>query len=105
MDAERVQHHGRANRSLQCLLVDLLALVEVDGTPGVAGIPSPSERGGGLRCQLSSSTNARIAGSSAVFSVYGAALPNVASRGKINTLDDETHEIEELVPGEKSRDP
>ena len=32
----RVQRHGRANKSLQCLLVNLLALVEVDGTPGVA---------------------------------------------------------------------
>jgi hypothetical protein len=34
--AGRVQRHGRANKSLQCLLVNLLALVEVDGTPGVA---------------------------------------------------------------------
>ena len=31
-----IQRHGRANKSLQCLLVNLLALVEVDGTPGVA---------------------------------------------------------------------
>src|SRR6266571_6209319 len=36
MGAERVQRHGRANKSLQCLVVNLLALVEVDGTPGVA---------------------------------------------------------------------
>src|SRR2546425_4401795 len=36
MAAGRVQRHGRANKSLQCLLVNLLALVEVDGTPGVA---------------------------------------------------------------------
>lgn len=36
MGAGRVQRHGRANKSLQCLLVNLLALVEVDGTPGVA---------------------------------------------------------------------
>jgi hypothetical protein len=32
----RVQHHGGPNESLQSLLVNLLALVEVDGTPGVA---------------------------------------------------------------------
>jgi hypothetical protein len=36
MGAGRVQRYGRANKSLQCLLVNLLALVEVDGTPGVA---------------------------------------------------------------------
>ena len=36
MGAGRVQRHGRANKSLQCLLVNLLALVEVDGTPRVA---------------------------------------------------------------------
>jgi hypothetical protein len=36
MGAGRVQRHGRANKSLQCLVIDLLALVEVDGTPGVA---------------------------------------------------------------------
>ena len=36
MGAGRVQRHGRANESPQCLLVNLLALVEVDGTPGVA---------------------------------------------------------------------
>jgi hypothetical protein len=36
MGAGRVQRHGRANKSLQSLLVNLLALVEVDGTPGVA---------------------------------------------------------------------
>src|SRR5262249_20984518 len=34
--AGHVQPRGRANESLQCRLVDLLALVEVDGTPGVA---------------------------------------------------------------------
>src|SRR5512138_267819 len=34
--AGRVQRHGRANESLQCLLVNLLALVEIDRTPGVA---------------------------------------------------------------------
>src|ERR1700722_10642971 len=34
--AGRVQRHGRANKSLQCLLVNLLALVEVDGAPGGA---------------------------------------------------------------------
>src|SRR5207249_3014883 len=34
--AGRVQRHGRANKSLQCLLVNLLALMKVDGTPGVA---------------------------------------------------------------------
>src|SRR6266850_692822 len=34
--ARRVQRHGRANKSLQCLLVNLLALVEVDGTPDIA---------------------------------------------------------------------
>jgi hypothetical protein len=34
--AGRVQRHGRANKSLQCLLVNLLALVEVDGTPCVS---------------------------------------------------------------------
>ncbi len=34
--AERVHRHGRADKRLQCLLVNLLALVEVDGTPGVA---------------------------------------------------------------------
>ena len=31
----RVQRHGRANESLQCRLVNLLALVKVDGAPGV----------------------------------------------------------------------
>src|SRR5215813_4424813 len=34
--AGRVQRHGRANESLQCLPVNLFALVKVDGTPGVA---------------------------------------------------------------------
>jgi NAD(P)-dependent dehydrogenase (short-subunit alcohol dehydrogenase family) len=34
--AGRVQRHGRANQRLQCLLVNLLTLVEVDRTPGVA---------------------------------------------------------------------
>src|SRR5262249_47127862 len=34
--AGHVQPHGRANESLQCLLVDSLALVEVDGTSRVA---------------------------------------------------------------------
>ena len=34
--AGRVQRHGGANKSLQRLLVNLLALVKVDGTPGVA---------------------------------------------------------------------
>jgi hypothetical protein len=34
--AECVQRHGGSNKSLQCLLVNLLALVEVDGAPGVA---------------------------------------------------------------------
>src|SRR5215469_764741 len=35
MDCGHVQGHGGANESLQRLLVYLLALVEVDGTPGV----------------------------------------------------------------------
>ena len=34
--AHHVQRHGRANKSLQCLLVNLLALVEIDGTSRVA---------------------------------------------------------------------
>ena len=34
--AGRVQLHGRANQILQRLLIDLLAFVEVDSTPGVA---------------------------------------------------------------------
>src|SRR4029453_4549380 len=40
----RVQGDGGANESLQRLLVDLLALVEVDGTPGVpleTGVEAP----------------------------------------------------------------
>src|SRR5262252_10622948 len=32
----RVQRHGRANERLQGCCVDLLTLVEVDGTPGIA---------------------------------------------------------------------
>src|SRR5262249_46440763 len=34
--ARCVQRYGGPNESLQCLHVDLLAFVEVDGTPGVA---------------------------------------------------------------------
>jgi hypothetical protein len=34
--AGRIQRHGRANKRLQCFLVNLLAFVEIDGTPGVA---------------------------------------------------------------------
>jgi hypothetical protein len=36
MGSGSVQRHGPPNKSLQCLLVNLLALVEVDGPPGVA---------------------------------------------------------------------
>src|SRR5262245_40289297 len=36
MGTGQVQPHSRANKRLQCLLVNLLALVEVDGTPGVS---------------------------------------------------------------------
>ena len=32
----RVQCHGGANERLQCAFVKLLALMEIDGTPGVA---------------------------------------------------------------------
>src|SRR5262249_25785513 len=34
--AGHVQCHSLSNESLQCLLVDLLALVEIDRTPGAA---------------------------------------------------------------------
>ena len=40
----RVQHHGQANKGLQCLLVNRVVLAKVDGTPGVAieaGIEEP----------------------------------------------------------------
>src|SRR5215475_1958271 len=33
---ERVQRYGGANQSLQCLLIDLVALAEVDRAPRVA---------------------------------------------------------------------
>src|SRR2546428_10007171 len=36
MAAGRVQRHGRANKSLHCLLDNLLALVDADATPGAA---------------------------------------------------------------------
>src|SRR5436190_9823758 len=32
----RVQRHGSENKRLQCLLVNLIALVEIDGAPGIA---------------------------------------------------------------------
>src|SRR5262249_32991148 len=48
--AGRVQRHGRANKRLQCLLVDLVALVEVDGTPGVALEAGVEEAGWILEC-------------------------------------------------------
>ena len=32
----RVQCHGGANERLQCLFLNLVALMEIDGTPGVA---------------------------------------------------------------------
>src|SRR4029434_10999245 len=34
--ARRVQRHGRANKSLQCLLVNLLAIAKINRAPGVA---------------------------------------------------------------------
>jgi hypothetical protein len=34
--SRRVQFHGGANERLQSLFIDLVALVEIDGTPGVA---------------------------------------------------------------------
>src|SRR5579864_7532403 len=36
LEVRRVQCHGGANERLQCLFINLVALMEIDGTPGVA---------------------------------------------------------------------